>query len=160
QWDGAGPSHRSRWRPRTHGQHAVLRSGPLCLRCDEMTPAATSSGHRTSPLSRTARHVFRHAPRPMREWVSARRELARLVDPLTFSEKVRYKILADRRPLLTTFADKYAVREYVKKRVGAAVLTELYAVTTDPGALRRDALPREFVVKGTHGSGATLLITD
>jgi hypothetical protein len=91
-----------------------------------------------------------------------RRELARLwrAKPLTFNEKVRYKMLADRRPMLTTFADKLAVRTYVESKVGEGHLTELYAATSDPRSLTADALPREFVVKPTHASGAVVIVAD
>jgi hypothetical protein len=80
--------------------------------------------------------------------------------PVTFNEKVRYKMLADRRPLLTTFTDKLAVRAYVESRVGTQVLTDLYAVTSAPRTLLGAELPREFVVKPTHASGACVLVAD
>lgn len=80
--------------------------------------------------------------------------------PVTFNEKVRYRMLADRRPLLTTFADKLAARAYVEARVGPEVLTELYAATSSPATLLEADLPREFVVKPTHASGAVVLVAD
>ena len=80
--------------------------------------------------------------------------------PVTFNEKVRYKMLADRRPLLTTFADKLAVRAYVESKVGASALTDLYAVTCAPETLEGAELPREFAVKPTHASGACILVAD
>lgn len=80
--------------------------------------------------------------------------------PVTFNEKVRYKMLADRRPLLTTFADKLAARAYVESKVGASVLTDLYAVTCAPETLEGAQLPREFAVKPTHASGACVLVAD
>src|SRR5437867_168335 len=55
--------------------------------------------------------------------------------PVTFNEKIRYKILHDRRPLLMTWADKFAVRDYIARKVGAEFLTELYLVTKDPKAV-------------------------
>ncbi len=80
-------------------------------------------------------------------------------EPVTFNEKLRYKMLADRRPLLTTFTDKLAVRDYVKSSVGAAVaLPDLYFVTEAPDTLARAELPREFVVKPTHASGACVVV--
>ena len=78
----------------------------------------------------------------------------------TFNEKVRFKMTSDRRPLLATFSDKIATREYVAKVVGEHVLTELYLVTDDAGALRREALPREVAVKATHGSGGCVLVAE
>jgi len=81
-------------------------------------------------------------------------------EPVTFNEKLRYKMLADRRPLLTTFTDKLAVRTYVKSRVGAGVLTDLYFVTEAPAMLAGAELPREFVVKPTHAFGACVVVAD
>ena len=69
-------------------------------------------------------------------------------------------MLKDRRPLLTTFADKVAVREYVAKTVGSAYLTECYAVLTDPTHLNLASLPREFVAKVNHGSGGVWIVRD
>jgi TupA-like ATPgrasp len=91
-----------------------------------------------------------------------RRERARLrkSTTLTFKEKVRYKMLADRRPLLTTFTDKLAVRAYVESRVGARYLPALYAVTSEPRTLSRAELPREFVVKPTRESGAIVIVAE
>jgi hypothetical protein len=77
----------------------------------------------------------------------------------SFSDKLRYKMLADRRPLLTTFADKVAVRGYVEAKLGREFLTELYMVTDSPATLQPGALPREFVVKASHGSGGVALVT-
>jgi len=86
--------------------------------------------------------------------------LPNLFAPKTFNEKMLYRLLFDRRPILTMLADKYAVREYVKERVGAHVLTELYWTTQDPRDIPFDRLPRTFVVKPTHGSGWVRLVAD
>ncbi|HUI03782.1 MAG TPA: ATP-grasp fold amidoligase family protein [Acidimicrobiales bacterium] len=78
---------------------------------------------------------------------------------VTFSEKLLWKMAKDRRPLLTTFADKVAVRDYVASAVGPEVLTALYAVVDDPADLDPSALPDQFVVKPNHTSG-TIWIVD
>ena len=83
-----------------------------------------------------------------------------VVRPETFNEKVLCRMLFDRRPILTKLADKYAVRNYVKQRVGEHVLPEWYAVTTNPSTIPFDDLPDEFVVKPTHGSGWVYLVPD
>ena len=80
--------------------------------------------------------------------------------PQTFQEKVHHKMLSDRRPLLTTFADKVAVREYVRARVGTDILTELLLVTQDPNAVQETVLPREFALKASHGSGGCVIVAD
>jgi len=81
-----------------------------------------------------------------------------LVHPTTFSEKVRCRMVFDRRPILTTLADKLAVRDYVKQRIGDDVLPKRYFVTTNPSAIPFDGLPDKFVVKPTHGSGWVYLV--
>lgn len=78
----------------------------------------------------------------------------------SFSGKVRWKMLKDRRPILTTFADKVAVRDYVARVVGPEVLTECYAIVDHPDELERANLPREFVAKSSHASGGVWIVAD
>ncbi|GLP75252.1 hypothetical protein TUM20983_23620 [Mycobacterium antarcticum] len=79
---------------------------------------------------------------------------------MTFREKVRYKMLRDRRQLVVTFADKAGVRDYVSNTVGAQYLPHAYAITAEPGSLRETTLPEAYVVKPTHGSGAAIVVSD
>ena len=69
-------------------------------------------------------------------------------------------MLKDRRPILTTFADRVAVRDYVARVVGPDVLTECYAIASDPDELDRASLPREFVAKSSHASGGIWIVAD
>jgi TupA-like ATPgrasp len=87
-------------------------------------------------------------------------ELAYQDPPQTFMDKVRYKMLHDRRPLLTTFADKVAVRDYVEAKAGKEVLTDLVLVTDDAGRIRENGLPREFALKMSHASGGIVIVGD
>ncbi|WP_411700840.1 ATP-grasp fold amidoligase family protein [Conyzicola sp.] len=89
--------------------------------------------------------------RAWRLWASRR--------PVTFTEKVRYKMLRDHRPLITTFADKAAVRNYVADRIGEGYLPVAYAISPDPRILLDTDLPDEFVLKPTHGSGAAFVVS-
>jgi hypothetical protein len=84
--------------------------------------------------------------------------LLRTRNPRTFNEKVRYKLLRDRRPLIVTFADKAAVRKHVRERVGDGHLPRLLLLSADPSELRDAALPDAFVLKPTHGSGACVVV--
>jgi hypothetical protein len=86
--------------------------------------------------------------------------LLRALRPRTFSDKVRRKMLFDRRDLLPLTADKAAVRDYVTDMVGERYLKRAYAITDDPTTIDWAALPREFVCKATHASGGVLLVTD
>ncbi len=80
--------------------------------------------------------------------------------PVTFNQKLLRKMVLDRRPLLTTFADKVAVRDYVAQTVGSQILPRLHAVVTDPAALDLSSLPTKFVVKPSHGSGMIWIVED
>jgi len=83
-----------------------------------------------------------------------------LFQPRTFTEKVLYRMIFDRRPILTMLSDKYAVREYVRDAVGGAVLPRLYWTTTAPEDIPFDALPDTFVVKASHGSHWVRVVLD
>jgi hypothetical protein len=73
--------------------------------------------------------------------------------PRTFNEKVLYKLVHDRRPFLRLFADKVAVREFVRARLGdERFLKRLLALYTRADEIGHDALPSAFVVKPNHGS--------
>ncbi len=80
--------------------------------------------------------------------------------PSTFTEKVRYKMLRDRRPIQIVFADKAAMRTYVATTVGEQHLPRLVALLEDPEQLAGVELPRSYVVKPTHGSGACVVVSD
>ncbi|MEW5811202.1 MAG: ATP-grasp fold amidoligase family protein [Actinomycetota bacterium] len=86
--------------------------------------------------------------------------LWRTRNPRTFRDKVRYKMLRDHRPLVVTFADKAAVRDYVAAVVGERYLPRVFAILDDPAALRDVDLPDAYVVKPTHGSGAAIVVSD
>jgi hypothetical protein len=85
--------------------------------------------------------------------------MARTSRPRTFNEKVRYKRLRDRRPLVVTFADKAAVRGYVAATVGPEYLPQIYGVLDDPTQLGSLPRPDEYVAKPTHGSGAVVVVS-
>ena len=48
-----------------------------------------------------------------------------LRNPLTFNEKLQWLKLYDRNPKYTMMVDKYAVREYVKEKIGEEYLIPL-----------------------------------
>jgi len=83
-----------------------------------------------------------------------------LRSPKTFSEKVNYKKLYCRDPLLTTLEDKYEVRQYVRERIGDEYLTKLYLVTDNAEDIDFAKLPDRFVIKATHGCGWNIIVKD
>jgi hypothetical protein len=75
------------------------------------------------------------------------------------TEKVLVRLLVDRSPRLTLFADKVAVREYTRDRLGSTEhLTTLYAVIDEPSEIRDLELPAQFVMKPNHLSNAVKIV--
>jgi len=83
-----------------------------------------------------------------------------LLRPKSFSEKIQYRKLFDRRPALVQFTDKFAVRNYVRQKLGNEVLTALYHLTDDADDIPFETLPKSFVIKPTHGCGWIEIVRD
>ena len=95
-----------------------------------------------------------------RKYLWHRRKRMRLRNSTGFNDKVKYRMVADRRPELAMYADRVAVRDFVSQRVGADVLTEMFAVVDHPSQVADINLPDQYVMKATHGSGAMLLVSE
>ena len=93
-------------------------------------------------------------------YVKAHGRLPKLWRPEAFTEKVLWRVLFDRRPVLAEVSDKARARRFIAARLGEHVLPHLYFATTDPRALPFDSLPNRFVLKPTHASGWVLLVPD
>ena len=63
----------------------------------------------------------------------------------------------DRNPMLTIYADKVKVRDFVSERIGSKYLNALYGNFSNINELERNQFPRNFVCKATHGSGAVVI---
>jgi hypothetical protein len=114
-------------------------------------------------MSRTKGAVKKALPSwllTVRRYRSRHGRFPNIIRPRTFNEKVLYRILFDRRNALTLVADKFAARSYVEARLGPSILPQLYHVTTDPDTIPFDSLPEKFVVKPSHGSGWSQIVTD
>ena len=86
-----------------------------------------------------------------------------LDSPKSYNEKIIWKKIHDRNPLLTVTADKYSVRSYLKgllgKQEAEKILIPVYHVTDNPGSIPFEELPEKFVVKPNHGSQMHLIVT-
>lgn len=87
-------------------------------------------------------------------------KLPNLEDPQTFSEKQQWYKLNDKNPLMAQCADKYDVREYIQACGYESLLNEIYGIYDDVEDLPIETLPKNFVIKGTHGSGFNLIVKD
>ncbi|MGH2471045.1 MAG: ATP-grasp fold amidoligase family protein [Candidatus Limnocylindria bacterium] len=113
--------------------------------------------------SRLRALLWRHLPRAMLllRYVRHFRRLPRLRRPRTFTDNVLVKLLFDRDPKLILFADKFAVRGYVAKKLGGEQnLTTLYAVVDRPEEIGGLSLPDRFIMKPNHLSGRVKVVKD
>jgi hypothetical protein len=75
-------------------------------------------------------------------------------NPRSFNEKIGWKKLYDRNPMLIMTADKHRARGYVDRRFsGNDLLKPLLFVTDDPDSIPWDSLPDDYMIKANHGSG-------
>ena len=97
----------------------------------------------------------------LKEWYKkkTKKEL-NLENPTTFNEKIQWLKLYDSTQEKTILADKYLVREYIKKEIGEEYLVPLLGVWDKFDDIDFDKLPNQFVLKCNHGSGMNLIVKD
>ncbi len=83
-----------------------------------------------------------------------------LRDPKTFNEKLQWLKLHDRNPAYTGLVDKFAVRAYVRGKIGDEYLIPLLGVYDTFDEIDFEALPNQFVLKTTHDSGGVIVCRD
>lgn len=76
-----------------------------------------------------------------------------LKNPKTFTEKLQWLKLYNRRPEYTNMVDKYAVKKYVADIIGEEYIIPTLGVWDKPENINWDSLPNQFVLKTTHGGG-------
>jgi hypothetical protein len=85
-----------------------------------------------------------------------------LENPKSINQKIFWKKIYDRDPLLVRTSDKYEVRSYVRERLGDAVADEILVpllyVGKDPSEIPFDSLPPNYIVKVTHDSGGYQIV--
>jgi hypothetical protein len=83
-----------------------------------------------------------------------------LRSPVTYNEKLGWRILNDRNLLIPRTTDKVAVRDYVAQKVGSEVLIPLLGVWERSCDIPWDSLPQRFVLKASHGWNMNRLVRD
>ncbi len=85
-----------------------------------------------------------------------------LRQPKTFNEKIIWKKIYDRNPLLPITADKYRVRQYIRhvlgKKQAENILIPLYVTSTNPDTIDFSVLPESYVIKTNHASQTNIFI--
>jgi len=80
--------------------------------------------------------------------------------PVLFSEKMQWLKLNYRNKTMPIAADKYKVRNLVKEKGYENTLNELLFVFDDIKQIDVSKLPKQFVLKASHGSGWNLISHD
>ncbi len=112
--------------------------------------------------SEAARRLFRYLPLRVqlatryRQVNGAAPDLRR---PRLLSERILQRILIDRDPLLKTFCDKVAAKDWIAARIGPGHTPRTLAVTADVEALQALPLPERWMLKASHGSGWYQLVS-
>ena len=95
------------------------------------------------------------------EWfLSETGEVLDLHSPKTFNQKTQWLKVNDSTKIKGQLADKYLVRQYIEKEIGADYLVPLLGVYDSVDDIDFDELPDRFVLKATHGSGWNIVVSD
>lgn len=88
------------------------------------------------------------------------RKKLNLNNPITLNEKIQWKKIYDHNSFYTLCADKYAVRDLIKKKIGEKYLIPLLYYTDKPEDIPFDKLHLPYIIKSNHCSGHTIIIRD
>ena len=83
-----------------------------------------------------------------------------LEKPVEFNEKIQWYKVFYHPKILNQLVDKFAVRSYVKEKIGVKHLNKIYGVYDKPSEISFESLPNQFVIKATHTSSHNLIVTD
>lgn len=84
-----------------------------------------------------------------------------LINPKTLNEKIVWLKLNDRTPLHTQCADKFAVRDYIKKQIGDKYLVPLVFHTKNPSEIISNNIPEyPVIIKTNHDSEGGIFVYD
>lgn len=117
------------------------------------------------PLKKLIKKWFDSLPLSDEQYAKVRyfytfHQVLNLNAPKTFNEKIHWLNLSGHLLKYTSLADKYAVREYVSKKIGNQYLNELYGLYNHETDIDFSKLPQKFVLKTTHGSHWNILCKD
>ena len=114
--------------------------------------ARSSAAH----VRRDLRRALVSLPLPLSRFLllaQEHRRVPHLLRPQTFNEKLNYRIIHDRRPMLAMASSKVASKESVATLGSNVHVPETYWVGTDPEELRGRTIPTALVLKASHRSG-------
>src|SRR5206468_4400291 len=77
-----------------------------------------------------------------------------------FNDRIQWLKLFDQSEAIVRCTDKILVRDYIRERVGATYLVNLYQTCEHFAEINFEALPNRFVIKANHDSGSVILVRD
>jgi hypothetical protein len=83
-----------------------------------------------------------------------------LRNPKTFADKIQWLKVYGNLEQYTPYVDKFEVRKYITKTIGNKYLIPLLGVWDDIEDINFNELPRQFVMKATHGSSYVFICKD
>ncbi|MCI2242814.1 ATP-grasp fold amidoligase family protein [Adlercreutzia faecimuris] len=83
-----------------------------------------------------------------------------LSDPKRYTEKIQWVKLYGCSDQSTLLSDKYAVRDWVERKIGSEYLIPLLGVWESVDEINIDELPQAFVLKTNNASGTNILVRD
>ncbi|MGY2085754.1 ATP-grasp fold amidoligase family protein [Blastococcus sp. SYSU DS0539] len=85
-------------------------------------------------------------------YAEAHRRRPHLGNPRTFTEKLNWRIVHDRRPLIGQLGDKLAMKDYAARACPGLSIPRVLWAGTDVGELAGAGLPERWVLKPNHGT--------
>lgn len=81
-------------------------------------------------------------------------------NPMTYSEKLQWLKINDRKPIYTKMVDKIEAKEYVASIIGQECIIPTIAVYDSVEQIEWNKLPNQFVLKCSHDSGGVVICTN
>lgn len=88
------------------------------------------------------------------------RKKLNLRNPMTYSEKLQWLKLYDRKPFYSKLVDKYEVKQIVADSIGEEFVIPTLGIWDNFEEIDFDKLPNQFVIKCTHDSGGLVICRD
>jgi hypothetical protein len=112
------------------------------------------------PRDNPLRTWLRDARWAMRQHRTRTGAWANPLRPRSFNDHIMHRLLLGRRPLHRLLNDKFAIRAFIEERVGPGHTVPLLHATEDPADIPWDRLPRDIVLKASHGSAWVNFVAD
>ncbi|WP_163411157.1 ATP-grasp fold amidoligase family protein [Flavobacterium ajazii] len=88
------------------------------------------------------------------------KRILNLDNPQEFMEKIQWLKLYHYKEGYGQYVDKFEVRSFVETKIGKKYLNDIIGVYDTVEEIDFEKLPKQYAIKGTHGSGYNLIVKD